>query len=140
MASLMQMDILSPDAYVFQSDSVSYLEVQTPEGGMGIFPHHATMVAALASAPVKYRDENNAAHYLFVDGGFLEIKENKATILTVAAEKAEAIDAAKAREALSRAQAKVDNPPADVDMAGVINELKRAQARLKTVELAGSAR
>ena len=48
MAGIMQMDVLSPDAYVLQTDEVSYIEVQTTDGGLGIFPGHATMVAALA--------------------------------------------------------------------------------------------
>lgn len=139
MASIMQMDVLSPDAYVLQTDEVSYLEVQTTNGGLGIYPNHATMVAALAQAPLKYRDASNNTHYVFVDGGFLEIKENKATILSTAAEAADAIDAARAKAALERAQAKIDNPPEDVDMAEVIGALKRAQGRLKTLELAGKA-
>lgn len=139
MAGIMQMDVLSPDAYVLQTDEVSYIEVQTTDGGLGIFPGHATMVAALAQAPLKYRDGSNNTHYVFVDGGFLEIKENKATILSTAAEAADAIDAARAKAALERAQAKIDNPPADVDMAEVIGALKRAQGRLKTLELAGKA-
>ena len=134
MAGIMQMDVLSPDAYVLQTDEVSYIEVQTTDGGLGIFPGHATMVAALAQAPLKYRDGSNNTHYVYVDGGFLEIKENKATILSTAA-----IDAARAKAALERAQAKIDNPPADVDMAEVIGALKRAQGRLKTLELAGKA-
>lgn len=138
MASVMQMDILSPDAYVLQTDDVSYIEIETTNGGLGIFPHHATMVVALAQAPMKYRDSANNSHYVYVDGGFFEIKENKATILSTAAEAADAIDAARAQAALERAQAKIDNPPADVDMAEVIGALKRAQGRLKTLELAGS--
>lgn len=136
MASVMQLDVLSPDAYVFQADDISYVEVQTTEGGIGILPHHATMVAALAQAPLKYRDSIGKLHYMSVDGGFLEVKDNKVTILSVDAEKAEDIDVQKAQEALDRAQAKIDNPPEDVDMAEVIKALKSAKARIMTVKLA----
>lgn len=138
MASVMQLDVLSPDAYVFQADDVSYVEVQTTNGGLGILPHHATMIAALDQAPLKYRDANGTAHYMSVDGGFLEVKDNKVTILSVAAEMAEDIDVAKANEALERAQAKIDNPPEDIDLPEVVKQLKSAKAKLKTVELAGT--
>lgn len=138
MASVMQLDVLSPDAYVFQADDISYIEVQTTSGSLGILPHHATMVAALAQAPLKYRDAEGKAHYLCVDGGFLEVKENKVTILSVSAETPEIIDVAKAQASLDRAQAKIDNPPEDVDMSVVIKDLKKAQAQLKTVQLSGA--
>ena len=138
MASVMQLDVLSPDEYVFQADDISYVEAQTTNGGIGILPHHATMIAALDQAPLKYRDANGKAHYMSVDGGFLEVKDNKVTILSVAAEKAEDIDVQKAQEALDRAQAKIDNPPEDIDLPEVVKALKGAQARLKTVKLANA--
>lgn len=138
MANLMQLDVLSPDAYVFQADTVSYVEALTVNGGVGILPRHATMVAALDQAPLKYRDEQGTAHYLCVDGGFLEVKDNKVTILSVAAEVAESIDTAKAQADLDRAQAKIDNPSAEFDLEEVVKDLKRARARLKTVQLAGA--
>ena len=138
MANVMQLDVLSPDAYVFQADNITYVGVKTTNGGVGIEPRHATMMATLAQAPVKYRDDQGNARYLFVDGGFLEVKESKVTILSVAAETAESIDAEKAQADLERAQAKIDNPKADTDMDEAVKDLKRAQARLKTVQLAGA--
>lgn len=137
MASVMQLDVLSPDAYIFQSDEISYVEAQTTYGGVGILPHHATMIAALDQAPLKYRDANGTAHYMAVDGGFLEVKDNKVTVLSVAAVKAEEIDVAKAQEALDRAQAKIDNPGEGIDLPEVLKQLKSAQAKIKTVQLAG---
>lgn len=80
MANLMQLNVLSPDAYVFQADNISYVDAHTEGGAVGILPRHATMVAALDPAPLKYRDETGEAHYLFVDGGFLEVKDNVVTI------------------------------------------------------------
>ena len=138
MANVMQLDVLSPDAYVFQADNITYVGVKTTQGGVGIEARHATMMATLEQAPVKYRDDQGNAYYLFVDGGFLEVKESKVTILSVAAETAESIDAEKAQADLERAQAKIDNPKEGMDMAEAVKDLKRAQARLKTVQLAGA--
>ena len=138
MANVMQLDVLSPDAYVFQADNITYVGVQTVGGGVGIEARHLTMMATLEPAPVKYRDDQDVAHYLFVDGGFLEVKESKVTILSVAAETAESIDVEKARADLERAQAKISNLKGDMDKAEAARDLKRAQARLKTVQLAGA--
>ena len=138
MANVMQLDVLSPDAYVFQADNITYVGVQTVGGGVGIEARHLTLMATLEPAPVKYRDDQDVAHYLFVDGGFLEVKESKVTILSVAAETAESIDVEKARADLERAQAKISNLKGDMDKAEAVRDLKRAQARLKTVQLAGA--
>ena len=138
MANVMQLDVLSPDAYVFQADNITYVGVQTVGGGIGIEARHLTMMATLEPAPVKYRDDQDVAHYLFVDGGFLEVKESKVTILSVAAETAESIDVEKAQADLERAQAKISNLKGDMDKAEAVRDLKRAQARLKTVQLAGA--
>ena len=138
MANVMQLDVLSPDAYVITADNITYVGAKTTRGGYGIKPRHATMVAELVSAPLKYCDDQGAAHYLFVDGGFLEMKENKVTVMSVAAETAESFDAEKAQADLERAQARIDNPKEGMDMAEAVKDLKRAQARLTTVQLAGA--
>lgn len=138
MANLMQLNVLSPDSYVFQADNISYIDAHTEGGAVGILPRHATMVAALDAAPLKYRDENGVAHYLFVDTGYLEVKDNVVTVLSVAAELAESIDVEKAQAALERAKAKIENLDQEIDLPAAQADLKRAEARLKTVTLSKS--
>lgn len=138
MANLMQLNVLSPDSYVFQADNISYIDAHTEGGAVGILPRHATMVAALDAAPLKYRDDNGVAHYLFVDTGYLEVKDNVVTVLSVAAKLAESIDVEKAQAALERAKAKIENLDQEIDLPAAQADLKRAEARLKTVTLSKS--
>ena len=138
MANLMQLNVLSPDSYVFQADNISYIDAHTEGGAVGILPRHGTMVAALDAAPLKYRDDNGVAHYLFVDTGYLEVKDNVVTVLSVAAELAESIDVEKAQAALERAKAKIENLDQEIDLPAAQADLKRAEARLKTVTLSKS--
>ena len=138
MANLMQLNVLSPDSYVFQADNISYIDAHTEGGAVGILPRHATMVAALDAAPLKYSDDNGVAHYLFVDTGYLEVKDNVVTVLSVAAELAESIDVEKAQAALERAKAKIENLDQEIDLPAAQADLKRAEARLKTVTLSKS--
>ena len=138
MANLMKLNVLSPDSYVFQADNISYIDAHTEGGAVGILPRHATMVAALDAAPLKYRDDNGVAHYLFVDTGYLEVKDNVVTVLSVAAELAESIDVEKAQAALERAKAKIENLDQEIDLPAAQADLKRAEARLKTVTLSKS--
>lgn len=139
MANLMQLDVLSPDEYVFRADNITFVNAMTQEGGVGILPRHATMVASLEPAPLKYRDDEGKAHYLFVAGGFLEVKNNKVTVLTVDAQAAEAIDVPATEKAVKEAEAKLANPGENTDVAEVELELAIAKARLQTVATAKNA-
>ena len=81
MASLMRFEVLAPDKYVLKSDAVSYVEAVTLWGGVGILPRHAPLIAALKEAPLKYRDAEGIAHFLCVQGGFMEVKDNKVVVM-----------------------------------------------------------
>ena len=73
MASLMRFEVLAPDKYVLKSDAISYVEAVTLWGGVGILPRHAPLIAALKEAPLKYRDAEGIAHFLCIQGGFMEV-------------------------------------------------------------------
>lgn len=140
MATLMQFEVLSPDKYVFQADDVSYVEATTVWGGVGILPRHATMVGALKEAPLKYRDKDGNPHFICVDGGFIEVKSNKVTVLTVSAEPAEAIDINRAQASLERAKNRLSRLDKDINVGRVMQSMHRAEARLKTVKLAAEGK
>ena len=92
MSSLMRFEVLAPDKYVLKSDAISYVEAVTLWGGVGILPRHAPLIAALKEAPLKYRDAEGIAHFLCIQGGFMEVKDNKVVVMTEAAETADEID------------------------------------------------
>jgi F-type H+-transporting ATPase subunit epsilon len=136
MATMMQFEVLSPDKYVYKAEDVTYVEATTVWGGVGILPHHATMIGTLKEAPLKYRDKQGNAHFICIDGGFLEVKNNKVTVLTVNAETADAIDVERARSSMERAKKRLEHLDKDINVERVMGSLHRAEARLQTVELA----
>ena len=77
MSSLMRFEVLAPDKYVLKSDAISYVEAVTLWGGVGILPRHAPLIAALKEAPLKYRDAEGIAHFLCIQGGFMEVKDRR---------------------------------------------------------------
>ncbi|MEG0797193.1 MAG: ATP synthase F1 subunit epsilon [Acidaminococcaceae bacterium] len=136
MAKLMQLEILTPDKSLLLKDNVSYLLAETVVGGVGVFANHAPLIATLVEAPFKYQDEKGVNHFLCLDGGFMEVNNNKVTILSVSAEAAENINVARAELARERAETKLANPEPITNIPEVQRNLRRAKARLKTVELA----
>lgn len=136
MAKLMQLEILTPDKSLLLVDNVSYLLAETVIGGVGVFANHAPLIATLREAPFKYQDDKGINHFIFIAGGFMEVNNNKVTILSVAAETAEAIDQARAEHAKAKAEARLANPEPTTDIAVVKLDLSRANGRLKTIAAA----
>ena len=140
MASLMRFEVLAPDKYVLKSDAISYVEAVTLWGVVGILPRHAPLIAALKEAPLKYRDAEGIAHFLCLQGGFMEVKDNKVVVMTEAAETADEIDVDRAEASALRARERLANPDDEIDMDRVMGSLRRSEARLKTVRLAAESR
>ncbi|HIU64598.1 MAG TPA: ATP synthase F1 subunit epsilon [Candidatus Avacidaminococcus intestinavium] len=136
MAKLMQLEIVTPDKSLLKRDDVAYVYAETVVGPIGILPNHAPLIGTLAESPLKYRSEDNKEHYLFIDGGFVEISNNKVIILSAVAEMAENIDLARAEAAEARALGHIENPEPTIDLEIIGQNLKRAKGRIRTVKLA----
>ena len=136
MAKLMQLEIVTPDKSLLKLDDVSYVLAETVIGPIGILANHAPLIGTLLEAPLKYRCEDGKDRFIFVDAGFMEVNNNKVTILSAAAENAEAIDVRRAEAAEARALKHIEKPDPTIDLEVIGRNLRRARGRLKTVSLA----
>jgi F-type H+-transporting ATPase subunit epsilon len=77
----MNLEILTPEKKLFSADVYG---VQLP-GVMGLFEvlnHHAPMVSALKEGKIKVlKDKNNHLAFFTVLSGFVEVLDNKVTVL-----------------------------------------------------------
>ena len=105
------------------------------EGRLGILPRHAALLTTLAPGDLRI-ELNGAEEPLFVSGGFLEVSNDKVTVLADTAEYAEEIDQARAEEARRRAQERLAQSQSEIERAELQGALERAVARLRVAELA----
>ncbi len=101
-------------------------------GGLGEFtvlPSHARMISTLAPGVLRFNEGSDSVS-LALSGGFLEVSDNRVTVLADAAERDDAIDLERAEAALARAQERVAGTTADLDLERVMNSLRRAQVRV----------
>src|SRR5438309_487664 len=77
------------------------------EGRLGILPRHAALLTTLAPGDLRI-ELNGAEEPLFVSGGFLEVSDDNVTVLADTAEHGEGVDQARAEEARSRAQVRME--------------------------------
>jgi F-type H+-transporting ATPase subunit epsilon len=76
----MNLEILTPEKKLFSADVYG---VQLP-GVMGLFEvldHHAPLVSALKAGKIKVLKEKNNPAFFTVQSGFVEVLNNKVTVL-----------------------------------------------------------
>ncbi|MDN7241779.1 MULTISPECIES: F0F1 ATP synthase subunit epsilon [Planococcaceae] len=125
-------NIVTPDGPVYDSE-VSMVIGVTATGEMGVLPGHIPTVAPLGIGAVRLK-KDNSTELVAVNGGFLEIRPEKVTILAQSAERATDIDLARAQEAARRAEARLQANKDEVDFKRAELALKRAMNRINVYE------
>jgi F-type H+-transporting ATPase subunit epsilon len=77
--------ILTPDGHVYNGD-IDFAVVPAFKGGMGFLYNHAPLIAQLTTGEVRLLN-GNETEYLVVEGGFVEIENNKLSIFPLKATK-----------------------------------------------------
>ena len=132
MSQMMTLDILTPERTVC-SEEADIVIARALDGEIGILSNHAPLVAALDIAPLRYK-KDGIEHFVAVNGGFMEVKDNRISILTPSAETAAEIDIRRAEAAKERAEKRLEAPTPEIDVQRAELALRRAMLRLKIAE------
>jgi F-type H+-transporting ATPase subunit epsilon len=127
------LEIVTPERVVISEEGVESVTVPGSEGELTLLPRHAALMTALRPGALVVRKGGTETD-IALSGGFLEIKDDKVTILADTAERSDEIDAARAEAARQRAQATLREHQADINIAAVMASLERAQARIRVAE------
>lgn len=136
MATPFTFEIVTPDKMLFSSENVTYVGFRALSGNLGIKARHMPIIATLDIAPMKLEFTDGTVKEFAVCGGFLEMKDNKCTVLATIAEADADIDTARANAAKERAEQRLQSKNDDVDSARAERALKRALTRLRTAHKA----
>ncbi|MFC3039663.1 F0F1 ATP synthase subunit epsilon [Virgibacillus xinjiangensis] len=120
--------VVTPDGPVME-DSFDMVSCKAESGELGILPGHIPMVAPLSIAAVRLKNGNETTP-LAVNGGFMEVRPDKVTILAQSAEKPEDIDVQRAKEAKDRAERRLQAKQDNIDFQRAELALKRAMNRI----------
>lgn len=129
MAEPMSLQIITPDAIVFEGKSTFFVG-KAIDGAFGVLPNHAPMIIALDLAPLRIDQPDGTSRELAVFGGFCEIEHNKVSIVTPDCQDPSSIDVDRARRAKERAEGRLSNPTPDIDVERAEAALQRALLRL----------
>ena len=117
---------------VFYSGRCRSIIVPEYYGQKEILAHHEDMVIAVNDGEMRFQPEGSDNwEYAVVGIGFVEIVNNRVTLLVESAERPEEIDVARAREAKERAEEQMRQKQSIHEYYHSRASLARAMARLK---------
>ena len=127
------LSIVTPEKQLV-SEEVDQVNVPGSEGDLGILYDHAPILTNLRSGQLSYEKEGEKV-VLVVSGGYLEVTDNRVTVLAETGEFLQEID----RERAERAQAEAEKVLGKTDMSEeeyieTQKKLFRAIARLENSE------
>ncbi len=131
----MLLEIITPEKTVL-NEEIDEVLVPTEKGQIGILPHHINIITKLTHGEMIIRT-NGKERSLAVTGGFLEVKDQKVTILADYAEHAENINTQQALDAKKRAEEILKNKDQGIneqDLQAAQAELRRALLQLHISE------
>ncbi|MCL5291665.1 MAG: F0F1 ATP synthase subunit epsilon [Actinobacteria bacterium] len=100
-------EIVSPEEVVY-SGEVSMVVAPAADGEIGFLPLHTPLVTTLDIGILRVKSSQNRWEYIAVHGGYLEVREDRVTVLADSAELASRIDVAQASEAKERAETRIE--------------------------------
>lgn len=127
--------IITPDR-IFYDGAVEFLELTTSEGDMGIYKEHVPTTCMIAPCVVRLY-ETEEKKEAAVHSGFVEILQDRVTIMAEIAEWPDEIDENRAKEAKIRAERRLKEGDSAVNMPRAELALKRSIARLQLLERRG---
>jgi F-type H+-transporting ATPase subunit epsilon len=128
----LNLEVVTPERRVLE-DEVDMVIAPATDGMVGILPHHAPLFTSLGSGEMRVK-KGGAEYTYAVFGGFMDVRADRVTVLTDAAEQAEDIDAQSATAARERAQKELEGAASAADEQRARAAMQRALVRLRVAE------
>lgn len=126
----LSVEIVSPDKRVFAGEAQG---VRAPgvAGSFEVLYNHAPMIAAFGVGPLRVTTAEGDEVFFATSGGFLEVLDNRVTVLAETAEPASDIDVDRARSAEERALERLRTAEEAEERREAEKALERARNRLR---------
>lgn len=136
MAQKLTLVLVTPAKQVL-SEAVDEITAPGSMGQFGVLPGHTPMLTTLDVGELSYR-KGNETFYVAVNWGYVEIEEDRVTILVETAEIEDEIDLERAKAALGRAEEALAEMSAEEKEYLVMQQaLARAMARIQVASRKG---
>jgi F-type H+-transporting ATPase subunit epsilon len=132
---MLEVQLVSPERILYTGEA-SMVVCRTIGGGeIGFLTGHTKFIGALDIAKVRIKHDDGSEEVIAVHGGFVEVSDDRVSILSDVAELPEHIEPDRARAALERAEQTLRESSDEETLEQAEAARKRAEVRL---EVAGS--
>jgi F-type H+-transporting ATPase subunit epsilon len=121
----LQVELVSPERILWSGEA-EMVVARTSDGDIAFLTGHSPFIGALGIGAVSIRATDGTEERAAVHGGFVEVSDDRVTILSDVAELAGDIDAARAQRALEEAERRDRVEDAEAEAA-----LRRARLRVE---------
>ena len=129
MIKLLDIEIVTAEKTIF-SCQACLIQIPGIEGELGILPSHAPIITELDPGEVLIKNEKEVLS-LVLSGGFVEVFNDKVTILADAAERTNEIDIEKTKEAIEKAEKIVESKGSDIDIQKALFVIRASKTQLR---------
>ncbi len=126
---LFELNIIAPER-VFYQNKVSMVELNTSEGEVGIYKNHIPMTMLIVPGIVTIT-EAEGKKQAAIHSGFMEILQDKVTVMAEIAEWPDEIDVNRAKEAQIRAERRLQMKDPQMNLQRAEIALRKAMVRLE---------
>ena len=127
---MINLEIVTPEKKVVDEE-VEAVNIPTAKGMIGILINHAPLISTLKPGILSYKKKGSTIN-LFISGGFVEVSDDKVSVLADASEKSGEIDAGSARDEREKAyHALSEWKGSEEKFEAELERLEKAQARLE---------
>jgi F-type H+-transporting ATPase subunit epsilon len=123
----LEVEVVSPEAILFEGQAEMVVARTLGGGDIAFLTGHVSFLGALDDWPLRVIQEDGQVTFA-VHGGFVEVSNDRVTVLSDVAEQSNAIDVARATAAFEKAEAAMRADPEDTAAAEAV---KRASTRLE---------
>lgn len=123
MSQSLQLEVVTPERRVL-SEAVNSVTVPGRNGEMQILPGHAALISELQTGVLAYNQDGTNSQ-LHVSGGFIEVNNDRVSVLAEIAERPEEIDAARARLAREHTEKQLSS------WSGTEEDFEKARVKLE---------
>jgi len=129
----LHLTLATPTRNILDLENVESVIAPGVEGELGILPNHSPLLTKLKDGVITYRVGNERKH-IGVTSAFMDVVDNKVTIISESAVLPEEADEARAEEARRQAHEQLQKRLEGTDFRQVEAELRKALLELKLIE------
>jgi F-type H+-transporting ATPase subunit epsilon len=133
MANTIHVDVVSAESSIFDGEA-EFVVLPGESGELGIYPQHTPLITRVRPGSVRIKlPGQTAEEFVFVAGGILEVQPNRVTVLADTAIRGADLDEAKAEEAKRAAEEALADRASAIDYAKAQAELAEAIAQIAAI-------